>query len=187
VLLTRSRIYRRRKCCFKWKNRRKEHFLFCVPRCRVVADSSLVTSNNCLVIYFKEGASIREIYDCVIIIKKYTPSIVEVSACCETITWSVKTDPNCRRTKIWFCTRRMLSLKALTNVRFSAGNYRYFFYFLVQIFVYKSLLTSCVKYDRKFFLPSFNCNSGTLLYFHLGYVKGVSSFTLSPEINFIII
>jgi hypothetical protein len=30
----------------------------------IVAKSSLVTSNNCLVIYFKEGTSLWEIYEC---------------------------------------------------------------------------------------------------------------------------
>ena len=43
----------------------------------------------------------------------------------------------------------------------------------------------CHKWPK--LLPNFNCNSGTLLQFLLGHVRGVSSFTLSPEINVIII
>ena len=104
----------------------------------MVAEASIVTSNNCFVVYLKEGTSLWEIYNCASINKKSTPRMAEVSNCGDTRnTRTITTVLNFTGTKICLFTRRLLSLKALTNVRCWAGSYKYLFP-LCLILSYKS-------------------------------------------------
>ena len=127
-----------------WKSRHLQYLSFSTPcydiavNCHRGVNSNLKWLFCRLVVYLGEGATLWDIYNCTSINKKSTVRMTEVSNCDYTrITWSITRVPNFTGKEICHFTRRLLLLKALTNVRCSAGSSKYLFS-LCFILSYKS-------------------------------------------------
>jgi hypothetical protein len=70
VLLISCKFYRIITWCSKWKKSTPDTYLSCTPSCRVAVSSGWVIVSDIkyvsrrLVVYFKDSASLREMYDC---------------------------------------------------------------------------------------------------------------------------